>query len=131
MGWVKSSKTDWLEWQQQAVLEPCWIMDGNFDRTLEVRFKAADTVIFLDLPPALCVARVIGRVVRHWRRTRPDMAAGCPEKLDVKFLRWIWRFPRDSRPSILEQLARLEVNQRVVRLRSVGAVREFLAAMES
>ena len=88
--------------------------------------KAADTVIFLDLPPAICIARVVWRVLRYLGRSRPDMARGCPEKLDFKFLRWIWQYPRKNRPVILEKLTRLEQGQRVVRLRSAAAVRDFL-----
>ena len=91
---------------------------------------AADMVIFLDLPRALCVARVVWRAVRYWGRTRPDMAADCPEKLDLEFLRWICHYPRKNRPVILEKLARLE-GKRIVRLRSAVAVREFLAAVAS
>ena len=124
-GWKERQREDWLEWQRKALLEPCWIMDGNFGGTLEVRLAAADTVIFLDLPRALCIARVVWRWLRYWGRTRPDMAADCPEKLDLKFLRWIWNYPRNNRPSILEKLARLE-GRRVVRLRSPAAVLGFL-----
>ena len=129
-GWKEPKRADWLEWQQKATLEPRWIMDGNYGGTLDVRLAAADTVIFLDLPPTLCVARVVWRWLRYAGRTRPDMARGCPERLDVKFLRWIWNYPRTNRPSILEKLARLE-GKRVVRLRSAVAVREFLAAVAS
>ena len=100
-------------------------MDGNYGGTLDVRLAAADTVIFLDLPRALCVARALGRALRYWGRSRPDMAAGCPEKLDLKFLRWIWQYPRRNRPVILEKLSRLE-GKRVLRLQSAGAVRRLL-----
>lgn len=125
-GWKERDREDWLEWQRNATLEPRWIMDGNFGGTLEVRLAAADTVIFLDLPPALCVARALRRVLRYLGRSRPDMARGCPEKLDLNFLHWIWQYPRENRPVILEKLARLEQGQRVVRLRSAAAVCDFL-----
>lgn len=124
-GRVELDNTDWLEWQRNALLEPCWIMDGNYGETMDLRLAAADTVIFLDLPPALCVARVLWRAVRYWGRTRPDMAADCPERLDLNFLRWIWNYPRNNRPAILEKLSRLE-GTRVLRLQSAGAVRRFL-----
>ena len=125
-GWKERNRADWLEWQRNALLEPCWIVDGNYGGTLDVRLEAADTVIFLDLPPIICVARALGRALRYWGRTRPDMAAGCPEKLDLNFLRWIWNYPRNNRPVILGKLARLEKEQRVVRLQSASAVRRFL-----
>ena len=123
-GWKGRDREDWLEWQRRALLEPRWIMDGNYGGTLDVRLSAADTVIFLDLPPAICVARALGRALRYWGRTRPDMAAGCPERLDLKFLSWIWQYPRKNRPAVLEKLLKLECKT-VVRLQSVGAVQRF------
>ena len=123
-GWVESDKTDWLEWQRKALLEPRWIMDGNYGGTLDMRLTAADTVIFLDLPREVCVARVVGRALRYRGRTRPDMAADCPERLDLKFLRWIWHYPQHNRPAILEKLSRLE-GKRVLRLQSAGAVKRL------
>ena len=38
-----------------AVLkQETWIIDGDYRRTMEVRMKACDTVIFLDYPPVIC-----------------------------------------------------------------------------
>ncbi len=36
-------------------------MDGNYSGTLDVRLSVADTVIFLDFPRILCLARIIKR----------------------------------------------------------------------
>ena len=127
-GWVERERTDWLEWQRRTVNEPAWIMDGNYGGTMEVRLSAADTVIFLDLPPALCVIRALMRALRYSGRSRPDMAADCPERVDLKFLLWIWNYRRNNRPAILEKLSRLEVT-RVVHLESAADVREFLKAL--
>ena len=33
-----------------------WIIDGNYGRTLEMRFEECDTVFFLDLPTNVCLA---------------------------------------------------------------------------
>lgn len=33
------------------------------------------------------------------------MAPGCAERLSLKFLRWIWRYPIDSRPRIVNGIA--------------------------
>ena len=30
-------------------------------------------------------------------KTRPDMAVGCKEKMDMEFAKWVWRFPQDIR----------------------------------
>ena len=62
-----------------------WILDGNFNRTLEMRLKSADFVIYLDFPAPICVWGVIKRVLRYHGNTRPDMGKGCPEKFDLTY----------------------------------------------
>lgn len=49
------------------------------------------------------------------------------EKLDLKFLRWIWSYPSTRRPGILRQLAELPESTEVVHLTSRAAIRQFLA----
>ena len=39
-----------------------WILDGDYSRTYEARFKECDTVIFLDYSPDECMKGIIGRV---------------------------------------------------------------------
>lgn len=39
-----------------------WIIDGNYNRTFEVRFKACDTVIFLDYSFEACMNGIQERI---------------------------------------------------------------------
>ena len=103
-----------------------WVMDGNYGGTMDLRLAAADTIIFLDLPPLLCLLRVVRRQIRYRNRTRPDMAPGCPEKLDPVFLKWIWNYRRDRRPGILGRMERYAEGRRLVHLQTPGQVRRFL-----
>lgn len=49
-GWMPTPKTEFREKLQQALEEPEWIIDGNFNSTMEMRATYADLVIFLDFP---------------------------------------------------------------------------------
>ena len=40
------------------------------------------------------MAGVLRRVWTTHGRVRPDMGAGCPERFDLSFLRWVWDFPK-------------------------------------
>jgi adenylate kinase family enzyme len=128
-GWVEREPENWLEWQRRAVTAPAWIMDGNYGGTMNVRLDAADTVIFLDLPPTLCVMRALLRAIRYGGRSRPDMAANCPERVDLKFLLRIWNYRRKNSPAILGKLRKFE-GTRVVHLQSAAGVRAFLKALD-
>jgi adenylate kinase family enzyme len=128
-GWVPIPAPEWRETVARLVRQPAWVMDGNYGGTLDARLAACDTVVFLDLPRLVCVARVLRRWMRYAGRPRPDMAPGCPERLSWEFLRWIWEYPRLRRPGILERLARLAPGQRVIVLRSPRDVRRFVDAL--
>ena len=128
-GWVEPAKEAWRERVAELVRADAWVMDGNYSGTLEARLAACDTVVFLDLPRTLCLWRIIKRSLTHRGRSRPDMAAGCPEQLTLEFLRWVWGYPSRSRPKVLRLLAVYAEGRRIVRLRSRAEVAEFLARL--
>lgn len=41
---------------------PEWIIDGNYQRTIDIRMKKADTIILFDLPTELCLEGAIARI---------------------------------------------------------------------
>ena len=128
-GWVETPKEAWKEIVARAAVTDEWIIDGNFSSTLELRLDACDTVVFLDLPRALCVWRILKRRVTGRGGRRPDMAEGCREKLDLKFLKWVWDYPERTRPRVLAALERRAVSKQIVRLRSPAEVEQFLAGL--
>ncbi|GAB0150938.1 hypothetical protein [Marinobacterium sp. BA1] len=52
--WVKTPKEDWIKIQKGICDSECWIIDGNYQSTLDIRFEACDTVIFLDVNRYTC-----------------------------------------------------------------------------
>jgi adenylate kinase family enzyme len=126
-GWVEpASRREWAGQLLDLIQGPTWIMDGNYGGTLELRLGAADTVIMLDLPAPLCTWRVLRRRVQYHGRSRPDIAAGCPEKIDWAFVKYVWRFSRDKRPALLRRLAALAGKKQIIYLRSSAAIKSFL-----
>lgn len=70
-----------------------WVIDGEYSRFhFERRIEEADRVIIMDFSRFACLWRVWRRY-RHYRGTsRPDLAEGCNEKLDLEFLNWVlWK----------------------------------------
>jgi len=129
--WVAPPREEWHETVCQLVQGESWIIDGNYGGTMEIRLQAADTIVFLDMPRTLCIWRVIKRRFQYLGRTRPDMAPGCPEKLDWQFLKWIWTYPSSRRPGILQLLDEYSHNRPIYRLRSSKEVQEFLQSVKA
>ena len=129
-GWVPITREEIIQQQKHIFAKESWIIDGNYSSTLELRLAAADTIIFLNLPRVQCVYRVIKRRIQYHTRTRPDMGEGCKEKLDMKFLKWVWTFPKSKKPNILAKLRELDNEKHVIILNSSAEVNKFLNQIE-
>jgi len=103
-----------------------WIMDGSYDGTLDIRLPRADTVIFLDYSRWLCMFRVLRRILSSFGRVRPDLAEGCPEQIDVEFIRFVWNYRRDRYPIIYARLQDYFADGELVVLRRPADAAEFL-----
>ena len=125
-GWIEPSKAEWRETIEKLVAEPDWLMDGNYSATFDLRMPRADTAIWLDYPRTTCLRRVVWRSLKGYGRTRADLPDGCPEQFDAKFLRFIWDFPVNSRPRIVDGLQRFGAHLRVLRLTNDRDVTAFL-----
>jgi adenylate kinase family enzyme len=130
-GWTPAPRDEALRDLDAAIAGERWILDGNFlgQDGDDARFARADMVIFLDVPRVTCTWRVLRRLVRDRRRTRPDLPEGCREGFDRAFLWWVWRYPRSNRPRVLAILADLDRRIAVRRLRSRSDVQRFLDAL--
>ena len=127
-GWVNRTEAEFDALLDAVLLGEEWVMDGNYLRTLPKRLERADAVVLLDYPRRVCLFRALARMLSWRGRTRPDMAADCPERLDGEFVRWIWDFHRTQRPQVLELLDGWTGELRV--FRSPRACAGFLAKLE-
>ncbi len=69
---------------------------------------------------------LLKEVIQYRNKTRPDMGAGCKEKFDLQFFKWIWEYPKTKRPTILKKLNQLSKDKDVIILKSTNEVRLFL-----
>ena len=89
-GWEVRDPADSRGIVRAFLEQESWIIDGNYSGFLqEERLEQADQILLLTFSRAACLLRVWRRYRIYRGRTREDMAAGCPEKLDAEFLRWV------------------------------------------
>ncbi len=127
-GWVEASREEFDAALAEAMETEKWIMDGDYGRTLKMRLTHADTVIMLDYPTAVCVFRVLKRILTNLGRTRADMGEGCPERLDMEFLRYVIGYRRKNRPKLLDALAGW--NGEVIFIRNKREYGKFLLTLQ-
>jgi adenylate kinase family enzyme len=126
-GWEPMPTDEWRAVVARVVEGDSWITDGNYSSTLDLRLAAADTVVLLDLPRRVTIPGILRRWWRH--RGRAVQAAGCPERWDGTFVRWVWDYRRESRPRALAAIAAHAPHADVVVLTSRAAVRRWLASV--
>ena len=127
-GWRLRPQAEWDALLAGIVAGEAWIVDGNFERTLEPRLRRADTVVVLDFPPLLALARVVRR--RLSRAARVDLAEGCEERLNLQPFVQALGYRRRERRQIDDAVARFAPDARVVVLRRPGDVEALLARLE-
>lgn len=126
-GWVETPREEWAALQADLFSGDRWVADGNYGGTVDVRFARADTVILLTLPRLACLVGALRRSLANYGTA--VQAAGCPERVSFAFLRWIWRYDKDSRLRLDAALDRHRDHVEVVELRSRREVQAFLARL--
>jgi adenylate kinase family enzyme len=101
----------WAEIQRELIRQPRWILDGDLGPydVIEVRLRAADTVVFLDFSPLRCAWRAI-------RRSREN----------ADFWRWLLTYRRRSRPELQQAISAYAPGAELHVLPTPRAVRRFL-----
>lgn len=102
-----------------------WIIDGNYNRTLELRLAKADTVVYLDFGRWSCIRGWLKRVITNWGKARADMAPGCNEWFDPEFVQWIWKYNRENRQRNYDLIAQ-HPQARAIILKNRREAKRFL-----
>jgi adenylate kinase family enzyme len=114
-GLLPTPRDRWIDLQQRLVAEDRWIIDGDLGPydAVEVRLRAADTIILLDFSLVRCAWRAL-------RRSR--------ERAD--FWLWLLRYRRQSRPILIEAINKHAAQADLHVLRNPQALRRFLTNID-
>lgn len=130
-GWTPMNRTEFRQGSNEMMKRPEWIIDGNFGSTMDDRINKADTIIFLHYSKYRCILRALKRRIMYHNKTRPDMGEECEEKIDKEFLKWIWHFPTQKAPAILEKLEAHSSEKNIIILRSPRETSRWLKRLET
>ena len=110
-GLFPTPRVEWIQLQESLVRKETWVLDGDLGPydAVEVRLRAADTIILLNFSLFRCAWRVLRR---------------APERAD--FWRWVLDYRRQSVPRLTDAISRCAPNADLLILRTPKAVREFM-----
>ena len=113
-GLTPTQRAEWTALQEQLAEKDSWILDGDLGThdVVEVRLRAADTVILLDFGLIRCAWRAVRRA-----RERAD------------FWLWVLAYRRDSIPYLRAMISQHAPAATVHILRSPRAVKQLLGTV--
>lgn len=107
------SREEFDEKLRSIISRDSWIIDGNYQRTLETRIKACDTVFLFDLPTETCIEGALSRIGKK----REDMP-WFENELDPQFRQWIESFRENQLPEIYRLLEKYKNGRQIVIFRT-------------
>lgn len=126
-GWVETPSDEWRMVQDARLTANEWIADGNYSGTFDVRFRRADTIIVLAPSRWRCLSRVLRRTIANHGRS--VQAPECPERLDFRFLKWVWQYQQNSRPRLDVAIAETDGAAKVIVLKTPHETAQFLEGL--
>ena len=100
---------------------PEWIIDGNYNRTIEMRLQQCDTVFLFDLPTEVCLQGATERLGKG----RYDLP-WIGKELDPEFEAFIKDFAENSLLKIYELIEKYKEEKQVIVFKSRKDADEYI-----
>lgn len=110
--------------QNEIFKKERWIIDGNYQSTLEMRLKECDTVFLMDIPLEVCLLGAKSRIGKK-REDLPWIELG----FDEEFKESIIDFPKNQLLQIYELLKKYR-NKNVIIFKSRKEADDYLKMMK-
>lgn len=101
-----------------------WIIDGNYQRTLESRLEKCDTVFFMDFPIDVCLSGAESRIGKK----REDLP-WIEHEFDEEFRQWIIDFPENRLTQIYQKIEKYRHNKDIIIFKSRKEADEYLDSL--
>lgn len=102
-----------------------WIIDGNYQKTLEMRMKECNTIFLLDFPTDVCLEGAKSRIGK-----KRDDLPWIEENLDENFEQSIINFRNEKLPQIYELLDKYKKNHNITIFKSREETDNYISNME-
>lgn len=115
--WERRPTEEFESILKEELEKETWIIDGNYNRTLDLRISYCDLIIYLDIPRRVCLWSVIKRRIQYANKTREDMQKECDEVIDYSFISYVYRFNKTHRKRYYELLENVEKEFLIIKKR--------------
>ena len=108
--WIEIDKNERDKIISAKALEDKWIIDGNYTKTLKLRFERADLIIWLDYSTFALLNGVFKRYFKLRNKDRKEIP-GCQERITFDFIKYVATYNKKKRHIIEELLMDVSPNK--------------------
>lgn len=100
-GWNPLPKDTFNDLQRELVAQPQWVIDGNYNSTLQVRLEACDTVVLMDVSTAASLFEIVSRQIRHGAGHKGN---GAHNRINWNVIKYVIGYRRKMRPRVMAKI---------------------------
>lgn len=119
------SRVEFDEKLSQILAMDQWIIDGNYQRTLPIRFERCTDIFLFDLPAAQCLKGAAARI----GQAREDLP-WIENEFDPEFRQYILDFQKDQLPRIYELIEKHKASKTVTVFHSRKEADDWIARLD-
>ncbi|MEW1722078.1 topology modulation protein [Streptomyces sp. NPDC093109] len=99
--WNALPMEEFAEVQRDLVSRPKWVIDGNYNSTLQIRLDACDTVVLMDVSTPAALWGILSRQIRHGAGHKGN---GVHNRIHWGVIKYVATYRRAMRPRVLAKI---------------------------
>jgi adenylate kinase family enzyme len=99
--WNALPMDKFAELQRELVAEPRWVIDGNYNSTLQIRLESCDTVVFMDVSTISALYGIFSRQLRHGAGHKGN---GVHNRIHWGVIKYVATYRRKMRPRVMAKI---------------------------
>ncbi|UKY49898.1 topology modulation protein [Streptomyces inhibens] len=99
--WNALPMEKFAEVQRGLVAQPTWIIDGNYNSTLQIRLEACDTVVLMDVSTPAALWGIFSRQIRHGAGHKGN---GVHNRITWGVIKYVATYRRKMRPRVMTKI---------------------------
>ncbi|ANZ14911.1 topology modulation protein [Streptomyces noursei] len=99
--WNALPMEKFAEVQRDLVAQPAWVIDGNYNSTLQIRLEACDTVVLMDVSTPAALWGIFSRQIRHGAGHKGN---GVHNRIHWGVIKYVATYRRKMRPRVMAKI---------------------------
>ncbi|MEU8526823.1 topology modulation protein [Streptomyces sp. NPDC048629] len=99
--WNERPMERFADLQRELVAQPRWVIDGNYNSTLQIRLEACDTVVLMDASTVAALYGIFSRQIRHGAGQQGN---GVHNRINWGVIKYVATYRHKMRPRVMAKI---------------------------